>query len=219
MPDPNRGNKVDQITVRNIDMKGRRVVRAADAVDNTDYTTLRQVKVITTAIIDFIKTVREAIIKLIPTNITKSRVFLTSEQGEGALELLSYAEDNQQVLFDCSWNGTDIIAKYTSIARIVKNGDNLYIYGTTGATPGDPVTDNLLFVLDLSNGNVSIRTGAAPAYALDVNDDIHSSTRFVCNSTDGLLSVVFPLAKLTPGGTDGHFTVTGGIITEGVFPT
>lgn len=76
-----------------------------------------------------------------------------SANGLGALQLLSYAADNQEILFDCIWDGSALLAAHTETMRVVKTNSKLSVYGATGQTVGDPVTDVELFSIDLATGN------------------------------------------------------------------
>jgi hypothetical protein len=79
--------------------------------------------------------------------------------GLGGLELLCYGADNVRVGFDMIRVGGVNVATHTSACMLLKNGDQLTVYGATGQTVGNAVALNLLFTIDLATGNVDAVTG------------------------------------------------------------
>ena len=140
---------------------------------------------------------------------TESQVKLAAN-ALGALQLLMFAADNNQILFDENWTGSALVARDTSVARIRKNGAKLTILGATGQTVGNPATDNTIMVIDLSNSRVGL--GSNPNYALDTTGDTNTTGVYRVGGTAGL-SVTITTAKVTSGGASGSMTFTGGILT------
>lgn len=258
MANPNRGNRIDQFTTRDLVLNGRRVRNAADAVKATDYTTLQQINKaldnlsnLTTKLLDELKkylTKNLKTINKIPkivsvgllgesslsdngilvsstepisvdtgTTPANSQVTL-SANALGTLELLSYAAGIQEILLDCSWVGSTLIAKNATTCRIVKSNDKLFIRYASGQTVGNAVTDTIAFTLDLTSGDIGLGGQTSPSYAVDTTGYINASTGYRIGGTAGITQVA-TLAKLTVGGTNGSLTIVGGIVTGYSNPT
>lgn len=61
--------------------------------------------------------------------------------------------------------------------------------------------------------------GATLKFSVGPNGEVDSASGYKTNGTAGLASQVVALAKVTPGGSDGSITVSGGIVTNYVAPT
>lgn len=103
--------------------------------------------------------------------------FRLSANALGSLSFLSFAADNQQMMFDADWSGSAAVARDTSAARIIKNGGKLTFGGKTGLTVGSSFTFTDRLAIDLSSGNVGIGT-TAPNYLLDVQANAQWVARF-----------------------------------------
>lgn len=93
----------------------------------------------------------------------------------GALELLCYAADNEQILLDCAWTGAAMVAKSTSVARFVKAAGVLNLQGATGQVVGNPVADAVIMHVNLANGRIGFGGNVTPGYPVDATGDINAS--------------------------------------------
>src|SRR5262245_31179329 len=110
---------------------------------------------------------------------TDSQVAL-SAAAAGALELLSYAADNQQILLDCSWEGGLLIAKDVTTARIQKNAGFLWVICATGQTVGTGVTgEQIVVCINLTSGKVGLSGNTNPLQDLDTTGNTNTSGAYL----------------------------------------
>lgn len=119
----------------------------------------------------------------------------------GAIGMLCFMPDLCEVLFDCEWSGTQLIARNASACVLLKNSAKLGVYGSTGLTVGASFSPPSLFTIDLATGDANVVSGVYRKAGVA--------------GVSGTIS----LAKLTTIGTNGSITVSGGIITGFVNPT
>ena len=75
----------------------------------------------------------------------------------GALEGLSYSVNNQEILMDVKWTGSQLIAASTTTARMIKSASTWDVFGAVGQVVGSPVTDASRLEVDLATGNTNIQ--------------------------------------------------------------
>lgn len=98
--------------------------------------------------------------------------------GLGALDFLSYAADNQEILLDCYFDptGPTYVATSTSAARIMKFNGQYRITGKAGLVVGSPFafgTDSQN--IDLTTGYTRVGSTTVAAYPLDVTGDVNTT--------------------------------------------
>ncbi len=135
----------------------------------------------------------------------------------GALQLLCYAADLSEIVFDVNYTGSALIARNATTARISKIGGKLNFHYGFGQTVGNPLTDAVSATLDLATGKWGFLQ-AAPAEVVDVTGNVNATGVYKKGGVAGI-SATAVLAKLTTLGANGSLTVSGGIITAYTAPT
>jgi len=110
----------------------------------------------------------------------------------GSLSLLTYGAGNQQIGFDCEWNGSSLIPKHTSAYRMFNTTTYFSIDGDSSLTPGTGYTPTSRIVI-LNTGNVGIGTNL-PQSKLHVAGTITAS-----NISSALYAGVIRAAGTSPG--------------------
>jgi hypothetical protein len=99
--------------------------------------------------------------------------FKITGNGLGSLSALNWIPDNISIGFDVDFTSSQWIARNSSVAWLYKTAGLFQIMGSGGNTVGGGATQNPLFAINLTSGNVSIGTTSPNAgNKLEVNGSI-----------------------------------------------
>lgn len=83
---------------------------------------------------------------------------IKSADTNPGLQIVGYARDNLQIMFDMFDSGSGIVASHSSAFRILKNGGNLNFAGASGLTVNGAVTTTPIIMQLQSSGNVVLNS-------------------------------------------------------------
>ncbi len=104
----------------------------------------------------------------------------TSADDYPLMDFMSWKHDNMGIRFDAYWDGAQKSADAGSNAMLVKGGDKLSMWYSSGVAAGSTLTWNYGIILDLTNGSVSMPNlptgqGSYPV-RIDANGKLYKDT-------------------------------------------
>lgn len=102
--------------------------------------------------------------------------------GTGALELFCSSADNAQILIDCKWGGSSLVATHAKCARVIKNAGKFYLQTATGQSVGSAVSAfSDAIVVDCATNFVGVGT-ASPAQNFHATASTNSYMAQIANT-------------------------------------